>query len=92
MVTLDSPNFANHTKTIEPESRYSPRFVCMEPGDVLFFDGLLIHDSYPNYSETRFRRAFISHYLARGSAGVHDEHRLVNLRSGAHDAPCGHQR
>jgi len=92
MVALDSPDFANHSKTIEPDSRYSPRFVCMEPGDVLFFDGLLIHGSYPNYSETRLRRAFISHYLARGSAGAHDEHRLINLRSGALDAPCGHQR
>ena len=91
MVTLDSPDFANHSKTIEPDSRYSPRFVCMEPGDVLFFDGLLIHGSYPNYSETRLRRVFISHYLARGSAGAHDEAVLI-MGSGALDAPCGHQR
>ena len=91
MVPLDSPDFANHAKTIEPASCYCPQYVCMEPGDVLFFDGLLIHGSYPNYSETRLRRAFISHYLARGSAGAHDEQRLVNLRSSAPDTPCERQ-
>jgi ectoine hydroxylase-related dioxygenase (phytanoyl-CoA dioxygenase family) len=37
--------------------------VLMEPGDVLFFNGSLIHGSYPNTSKDRFRRALIGHYI-----------------------------
>ena len=38
--------------------------VRMEAGDVLFFNGSLIHGSYPNTSGERFRRALIGHYIA----------------------------
>jgi phytanoyl-CoA hydroxylase len=34
----------------------------MEPGDVLFFNGSLVHGSYPNRSTNRFRRSLIGHY------------------------------
>src|SRR5262249_7898503 len=37
--------------------------VRMEPGDVLFFNGTLVHGSYPNTSADRFRRALIGHYI-----------------------------
>lgn len=40
----------------------TPVTVEMKAGDVLFFNGNLIHGSYPNRSQTRFRRAFICHY------------------------------
>lgn len=36
----------------------------MEPGDVLFFNGNVIHGSTPNRSRDRFRRSFICHYLS----------------------------
>jgi ectoine hydroxylase-related dioxygenase (phytanoyl-CoA dioxygenase family) len=35
----------------------------LKAGDVLFFNGSVIHGSYPNTSSTRFRRAFICHYV-----------------------------
>jgi hypothetical protein len=35
----------------------------MQAGDVLFFNGQLIHGSFPNTSTTRFRRALIGHYI-----------------------------
>jgi phytanoyl-CoA hydroxylase len=38
--------------------------VLMDAGDVLFFNGSVIHGSYPNVSSTRFRRALIGHYIA----------------------------
>jgi hypothetical protein len=41
--------------------------VDLKAGDVLFFNGSLIHGSYPNESKTRFRRAFICHYVPRSS-------------------------
>lgn len=37
--------------------------VHMAPGDVLFFNGQLIHGSGPNRSENRFRRSLIAHYV-----------------------------
>ena len=39
------------------------RAVCMDPGDVLFFNGSLVHGSYPNTTPDRFRRALIGHYI-----------------------------
>jgi phytanoyl-CoA hydroxylase len=37
--------------------------IVMEPGDVLFFHGSVIHGSFPNTSRDRFRRALIGHYI-----------------------------
>ncbi|MEV6273064.1 phytanoyl-CoA dioxygenase family protein [Kribbella sp. NPDC051936] len=37
--------------------------VVMEPGDVLFFHGALVHGSNPNTTTDRFRRALIGHYI-----------------------------
>ncbi len=37
--------------------------VEMEPGDLLFFNGSLIHGSPPNSSPDRFRRSLIAHYV-----------------------------
>jgi ectoine hydroxylase-related dioxygenase (phytanoyl-CoA dioxygenase family) len=37
--------------------------VIMKAGDVLFFNGQVIHGSNPNKSETRFRRSLIAHYV-----------------------------
>jgi len=37
--------------------------VLMEPGDVMFFNGSLVHGSYPNISKDRFRRSLIGHYI-----------------------------
>jgi len=39
----------------------------LKAGDVLFFNGSLIHGSQPNTSKTRFRRALIFHYVPRAS-------------------------
>jgi ectoine hydroxylase-related dioxygenase (phytanoyl-CoA dioxygenase family) len=38
--------------------------VYLQPGDVLFFNGQVVHGSGPNHSDTRFRRALIGHYIA----------------------------
>lgn len=37
---------------------------CMKKGDVVFFNGSVIHGSFRNRSEGRFRRAMIAHYVA----------------------------
>ncbi len=40
-----------------------PAPVIMKAGDVLFFNGQLIHGSFPNTSTDRFRRSLIGHYI-----------------------------
>jgi phytanoyl-CoA hydroxylase len=47
--------------------------VEMQPGDVLFFNGQLIHGSYPNTSDSRWRRSLIMHYIVGDAeqVGVH---------------------
>lgn len=39
--------------------------VDMNPGDVLFFDGKLVHGSYPNITPDRWRRSFICHFVGQ---------------------------
>ena len=39
------------------------RPVLMNAGDVLFFNGSLVHGSFPNTTPDRFRRALIGHYI-----------------------------
>ena len=38
--------------------------IVMSPGDVMFFNGQVVHGSGPNHSSDRFRRALIGHYIA----------------------------
>jgi phytanoyl-CoA hydroxylase len=44
--------------------------VDLDPGDVLFFGGNVIHGSQPNRSERRFRRSFICHYVGPSAQEV----------------------
>lgn len=46
-------------------SRASRRIA--RPGDVLFFNGSVVHGSPPNRTTDRFRRSFICHYIGRSS-------------------------
>ncbi len=47
-----------------------PAPVIMEPGDVMFFNGQIVHGSLPNTTEDRFRRALIAHYIEGNSEQV----------------------
>jgi phytanoyl-CoA hydroxylase len=71
--------------------------VIMEPGDVLFFNGSLIHGSYPNTSRDRFRRSLIGHYIVGDAEKVaqfyHPVLRMdgttVELGVSEQGGPCG---
>lgn len=56
-----SQSFTDTTVPVPDEMQAEP--VIMAPGDVFFFNGQLIHGSYPNSSADRFRRALIGHYV-----------------------------
>jgi ectoine hydroxylase-related dioxygenase (phytanoyl-CoA dioxygenase family) len=52
---------------VEPPPGLAPVGINLMAGDVLFFNGSLIHGSYPNTSKDRFRRALICHYVPENS-------------------------
>ena len=56
--------------------------VRMEPGDVLFFNGSLVHGSKPNRTEDRFRRALIGHYIQAEAQQVADYYHPVLQMNG----------
>ncbi|MEI5524842.1 phytanoyl-CoA dioxygenase family protein [Streptomyces brasiliscabiei] len=70
--------------------------VDMEPGDVLFFNGSLVHGSQPNRTADRFRRSFIGHYVGRSTERIGRHYETLTM-SGAPVAlaesegagPCG---
>ncbi|WP_409467676.1 phytanoyl-CoA dioxygenase family protein [Streptomyces sp. HC307] len=53
--------------------------VDMEPGDVLFFNGSLVHGSEPNRTEDRFRRSFIGHYVGRSAERIGGYYRTLTM-------------
>ena len=61
-------SFTNVTVPVPEGTQASP--VILDPGDVLFFNGQLVHGSLPNISEDRFRRALIAHYIEGDSQQV----------------------
>lgn len=71
--------------------------VDMAAGDVLFFNGSLIHGSGRNVSKTRWRRTFISHYAGASCESISKfYHPLINVRGEEVDrgvttdgGPCG---
>ena len=69
----------------------------LAPGDVLFFNGSLVHGSQPNSSADRFRRSFICHYIGRSSERMSLSYRPildmrgneVTIAENAGGGPCG---
>jgi phytanoyl-CoA hydroxylase len=71
--------------------------MLMEPGDVLFFNGSLVHGSGPNRSGDRFRRALVAHYVQGDAEEVarwyhpvlRMDGREVELATSEGGGPCG---
>ena len=71
--------------------------VNLEPGDVLFFNGSLIHGSTPNTSADRFRRSLIAHYVPEACEEVANWYKPllrfnqleVVKRTATGGGPCG---
>ena len=51
------------THFVRPPAGLAPVPVRLDPGDVLFFGGSIVHGSRPNASGHEWRRSFICHYL-----------------------------
>ncbi|MBV9848352.1 MAG: phytanoyl-CoA dioxygenase family protein [Armatimonadetes bacterium] len=71
--------------------------VDLKAGDVLFFNGSLIHGSTPNTSATRFRRSLIFHYVPQESQELSHwyrnpmtfDGRIVEISEATGGGPCG---
>lgn len=68
----------------------------MTAGDVLFFNGSVIHGSPPNTSKDRFRCAFICHYVPRASAEMSHHYHCITFdgtpiafEKSTRGGPCG---
>ncbi|MCD9020737.1 phytanoyl-CoA dioxygenase family protein [Cohnella silvisoli] len=69
----------------------------MDKGDVLFFNGNLIHGSYRNKTKDQFRRAFICHYANASATHISNHYRplfrqdgtAVDLEVNPDGGPCG---
>lgn len=90
-------SFTTHLVRVPGNRKAVP--VEMEPGDVLFFNGSLIHGSPPNRSETQWRRSFICHYLPKASVQVSRSYKPLldfegndvsdSIPSSTDGGPCG---
>ena len=70
----------------------------LKAGDVLFFNGTLIHGSYPNTSPDRFRRALICHYAPASLREIANAYKplisfkqtiIEGVAEAAAGGPCG---
>jgi hypothetical protein len=90
-----SISFTDTTVPLPPGQPIRP--VLMAPGDVLFFNGSLVHGSYTNTTHDRFRRALIGHYIAGEAEQVGGYYHpilrmdgnLVTLGMSPDGGPCG---
>jgi ectoine hydroxylase-related dioxygenase (phytanoyl-CoA dioxygenase family) len=87
------------TDYVAPPTGMSVVPVDLQPGDTLFFNGNLIHGSYPNTSRDQFRRSFICHYVGVSAKEMshwyfplHDMQGNVVEREATTDGgPCGRE-
>ena len=90
-----STSFTNVTVPIPDSMAAVP--VVMEAGDVLFFNGSLVHGSFPNTSKDRFRRSLIGHYIETRAEQVSEYDQPVLRMNGSsyeingveNGGPCG---
>ena len=83
--------------TVPVPEHMTPEPVIMKAGDVFFFNGQLIHGSFPNRSKSRFRRALIGHYIDADAEQVslyyhpvlRFDGRTVELEASAGGGKCG---
>jgi phytanoyl-CoA hydroxylase len=84
------------TEHVEPPPGLEPRMMRLKAGDVLFFNGSVIHGSTPNTSADRFRRSLIFHYVPASTAEISNWYEVYDFDGIRQDVatnqdggPCG---
>ncbi|WP_200304842.1 phytanoyl-CoA dioxygenase family protein [Streptomyces adelaidensis] len=72
---------------VPPPPGLAPVPVDMAPGDVLFFNGSLVHGSQPNRTTDRFRRSFIGHYMGRSAERIGRYYDALTMNGESHPLP-----
>ena len=88
-------SFTNHFVKVPKGKKAIP--AIMDPGDVLFFNGNLIHGSYRNKTKDRFRRAFICHYASESTTKIGNYYTplyrgdgtKIDIEDNPDSGPCG---
>lgn len=99
---IQCPHEADPTQSFTREEVTVPEGLrpvpaLLEAGDVLFFNGNVIHGSYPNSSCDRFRRSFICHYVGISTLKASDWYKPmyrsdgtpVEVEASEWGGPCG---
>ena len=55
---------------VAPPVGHEPVALELEPGDMLFFTGSVVHGSDPNSTADEWRRSFISHYMPKSATHI----------------------
>jgi phytanoyl-CoA hydroxylase len=85
------------TELVAPPEGTQPIPAILAAGDVLFFNGSVVHGSTPNYSKTRWRRSYICHYAPESCHEISEwyfpllnfEGKVVDRCKAAGGGPCG---
>jgi ectoine hydroxylase-related dioxygenase (phytanoyl-CoA dioxygenase family) len=84
------------TEHVEPPPGLEPQMMELKAGDVLFFNGSVIHGSTPNTSTDRFRRSLIFHYVPASTKEISHWYEAMSFDGAAQDiainmdgGPCG---
>lgn len=85
------------THYVKPPKDTAAIPAVMDRGDVLFFNGNLIHGSYRNKTIDQFRRAFICHYVGTSATHISNHYRplfradgtAIDLEVNPDGGPCG---
>jgi ectoine hydroxylase-related dioxygenase (phytanoyl-CoA dioxygenase family) len=98
LCTVEADHSASFSEvTVPVPAGMAAKPVIMAAGDVLFFNGQLIHGSYPNTSRDRFRRSLIAHYVVGEAETVSKYYfpvlrldgTVVELGESEGGGPCG---
>lgn len=98
LCTIDSEQTESWTSVTVPlPETMKPEAVILNPGDLLFFNGQVVHGSYPNRSTDRFRSSMIAHYVSAEDESVskffHPVYRMdgseIDYGVSEQGAPCG---
>ena len=81
---------------VEPPPGLEPQMMRLKAGDVLFFNGNVIHGSTPNTSTDRFRRTLIFHYIPESTAEMSHHYEAISFEGTQQEiavtmagGPCG---
>jgi ectoine hydroxylase-related dioxygenase (phytanoyl-CoA dioxygenase family) len=77
---IADPKTSFTVENVEVPGGMEPVPVNLAAGDVLFFNGSVIHGSYPNTSTDRFRRAFICHYAPASTTLMAKSYDMLSFR------------